>query len=143
MFTLNNLIKTTTKKRKRLGRGEGSGLGKNAGKGHKGQLKRSGPKKITFEGGQKPLARRVPKIAKTRDFEKKATLVFSLSVLDKHFVDGETLDLATFQAKGLAGKHVKQIRIIRSGSLTKSLKVVEDTKVHLTKGVRQIMGISP
>jgi large subunit ribosomal protein L15 len=136
MFTLHNLTKTTTKKRKRLGRGEGSRVGKNCGKGHKGQLKRSGPKKITFEGGQKPLVRRLPKFAQTESFDKLNRPVFSLSILDHFFENGDTLDLATFQAKGLVDKNISQIRIIKSGELTKKLKLSEDEKVYLTKGAK-------
>lgn len=136
MFTLHNLIKTTTKEKKRLGRGEGSGLGKNSGKGHKGQLKRSGAKRMTFEGGQKSLVRRAPKMTKAFDYQKKTTLVFSLSILDKYFEDGDTLDLATFEAKGLVSGNIKQIRVIKSGTTTKKLKIIEDEKVYLTKGVK-------
>jgi len=139
MLTLSNLVKTTTKKRKRLGRGEGSRLGKNAGKGHKGQLKRSGKRRITFEGGQKPLVRRVPKFGKTEKPVRPKTLVFSLSVLDKLFNDGETLDFSTFEAKGIDTKFCKQIRIIKSGNLTKKLKISEDPKVYLTKGVKEVI----
>lgn len=141
MFTLHNLTKTTTKKRKRIGRGEGSGLGKNAGKGHKGQLKRSGPKKITFEGGQRPLVRHLPKFAKVESFDKADIPVYSLTVLDKLFDDGETLDFATFQAKGLADKGTSQIRIIKSGSLNKKLKLSDDEKIYLTKGAKAAINV--
>ena len=139
MFTLNNLSKTTTKKRRRLGRGEGSGVGKNCGKGHKGQLKRSGAKKITFEGGQKSLVRRVPKFPTVTGIKKLSRPVYSLTVLDEFFADGEALTFAAFQEKGLADKKTGQVRVVNSGKLTKKLKIAEDEKVHLTKGAKEVI----
>ncbi len=140
MLTLNNLAKIVTKSKKRVGRGIGSGYGKNAGKGNKGQVKRAGKTRITFEGGQKPLVRRIPKFGKMEKPVGPAIEVFSLTKISKYFADGDTLSFETFVKKGLTHpRYCQQVRIINSGTLNKKLKVTDDPKIYLTKGTREIM----
>jgi large subunit ribosomal protein L15 len=103
------------KGRRRVGRGIGSGLGKTAGRGHKGQKSRAGGyHKVGFEGGQMPLQRRLPK----RGF-KSAQLLYSgevtLADLDK--LEGEEVDLLTLKTAGLVGQRVKTVKVIKSGEL--------------------------
>jgi large subunit ribosomal protein L15 len=105
--------------KRRVGRGIGSGLGKTAGRGHKGQKSRAGGyHKVGFEGGQMPLARRLPK----RGF-KSAQLKFngevSLSDLERLGVD--EVDLVTLKAARLVGQLVKMVKVIKSGELTRKL----------------------
>ncbi|MGB1581282.1 MAG: 50S ribosomal protein L15 [Nevskiales bacterium] len=117
---------------KRVGRGPGSGLGKTAGRGVKGQKSRSGGfTKIGFEGGQMPLQRRLPKIgfnSRTNPFNAEVRLD-SISKLD-----AETIDLAALQAAGLAPKRVHRVKIIATGELSKAVTVAAD--VAVTKGAR-------
>ncbi len=108
------------KNRRRVGRGIGSGLGKTAGRGHKGQKSRAGGfHKVGFEGGQMPLQRRLPK----RGF-KSAQLKFNgevtLSALEK--LGSTEVDLLTLKAAGLVRQLIKHVRVIKSGELT--IKVV-------------------
>ncbi|MCM0608048.1 MAG: 50S ribosomal protein L15 [Ideonella sp. WA131b] len=103
------------KGRRRVGRGIGSGLGKTAGRGHKGQKSRAGGyHKVGFEGGQMPLQRRLPK----RGF-KSAQLLYNgevtLADLDK--LEGEEVDLLTLKTAGLVGQRVKTVKVIKSGEL--------------------------
>ncbi len=107
-------------KPKRLGRGEGSGLGSTAGKGHKGQLARTGGKvRRGFEGGQTPLHRRLPKFGfNNKDFATKY-LVVNLSQLDK--LSGEVTPEILRQKKLVRGQG--PVKILGNGQLKKSLKV--------------------
>jgi large subunit ribosomal protein L15 len=118
---LNNLKPAdgSKKPRRRVGRGIGSGLGKTAGRGHKGQKSRSGGyHKVGFEGGQMPLQRRLPK----RGF-KSASLKFnaevSLADLDK--LGAAEVDLLTLKQAGLVGELAKVVKVIKSGELTKKV----------------------
>jgi large subunit ribosomal protein L15 len=112
----------STKNRKRIGRGTGSGHGKTATKGHKGQKARSGGSiKAGFEGGQMPLQRRLPKRGFT-PLDRIEYAVVNLKQLEV-FETGVTVDAAALVAKGLiknAGQHVK---ILGNGDITKSLTV--------------------
>ncbi len=93
-ISLNSLrpAKGSTHKKKRVGRGPGSGLGKTAGRGEKGQKSRSGySRKVGFEGGQMPLHRRLPKRGFTNIF-KKQWLEVSLGALDRHFTADEEVN---------------------------------------------------
>jgi large subunit ribosomal protein L15 len=118
--------------RHRVGRGVGSGWGKTAGRGHKGQRARSGGyHKVGFEGGQMPLHRRLPKRgfhSLTRDdvAEVRLSELEKLSVAD--------VDLAALQAAGIVSKNVLGAKIILSGKLTKKLNVKGDVKA--SKGAR-------
>ena len=114
-----------TKKRKRVGRGEGSGHGKTAGKGHKGQKARTGGStKLGYEGGQTPLHRRLPKRGFTNKFKKTYDIVNieRLSVFNK----GDVVDAETLTAKGIA-KNIKDgIKILGDGEIKIPLTVKAD-----------------
>ena len=105
----------------RRGRGHGSGNGKTAGKGHKGQLARSGHKKPGFEGGQMPLYRRIPK----RGFLNRNTkdiVAINVSVLER-FEDGATVDVAALVEAGVIKNPKDGVKILGNGELTKKLTV--------------------
>jgi len=108
---------------KRKGRGVGTGNGKTAGRGHKGQWARSGGGvRPGFEGGQMPLARRLPKRGFHNVFAKKYQEV-SLSTLDKMFENGDEVTFETLLAKGVAPKKLDGFRVLGNGSLTKKLTI--------------------
>ncbi len=112
----------STKKRKRIGRGPGSGTGKTAGKGHKGQNARSGGGvKAGFEGGQMPMQRRLPKRGFT-SVNKKVFSLVNLSDLEV-FEAGSVVDLEAMALAGLVKKLNDGIKILGNGELTKSLTV--------------------
>jgi large subunit ribosomal protein L15 len=121
---LNNLRPSigSTKKRKRIGRGTGSGHGKTATKGHKGQKARSGGSiKAGFEGGQMPLQRRLPK----RGFTPLDRIEYSLvniSQLDI-YESGSVIDVIALVSKGLIKSDRFAVKILGNGDITKSLKV--------------------
>jgi large subunit ribosomal protein L15 len=107
------------KARRRVGRGIGSGLGKTAGRGHKGQKSRAGGyHKVGFEGGQMPLQRRLPK----RGF-KSAQLRYNgeVSLADLQALEGEEVDLLTLKTAGLVGQLVKNVKVIKSGELSRKV----------------------
>ena len=104
--------------RKRVGRGIGSGLGKTAGRGHKGSFARSGKGKIKagFEGGQMPMQRRLPKIG-FASLKKKDTAEVLLYQLDK--LDAGTIDFAALRAAKLVPSTAKYAKVVKKGELTK------------------------
>jgi len=104
--------------RKRVGRGIGSGLGKTAGRGHKGSFARSGKGKIKagFEGGQMPMQRRLPKIG-FASLKKKDTAEVLLYQLDK--LDAGTIDFAALRAAKLVPSTAKKAKIVKKGEITK------------------------
>ena len=107
------------KARRRVGRGIGSGLGKTAGRGHKGQKSRAGGfHKVGFEGGQMPLQRRLPK----RGF-KSAQLKFNgeITLADLERLGADEVDMLTLKAAGLVGQIVKHVKVIKSGELTRKV----------------------
>ena len=107
---------------KRIGRGHGSGNGKTAGKGHKGQNARSGGGvRIGFEGGQMPLARRIPKRGFNNIFASKYATV-NVSDLNK-FKDGTEVDTELLIASGLIKKAFDGVKILGNGELTSQLTV--------------------
>ena len=107
---------------KRIGRGHGSGNGKTAGKGHKGQNARSGGGvRIGFEGGQMPLARRIPKRGFNNIFATKYATV-NVSDLNK-FKDGTEVDTELLIASGLIKKAYDGVKILGNGELTSQLTV--------------------
>ncbi|XZG71066.1 50S ribosomal protein L15 [Chitinibacteraceae bacterium HSL-7] len=130
---LNNLTPGQGAKhaKKRVGRGIGSGLGKTAGRGHKGQKSRSGGfHKVGFEGGQMPLYRRLPKrgfksLAQGRNFE------VTLGALNKLPVD--EIDLAVLLQAGLIGQHAWSAKVILSGKLERAVTL---KGVNVTAGAR-------
>ncbi|MDO4966890.1 MAG: 50S ribosomal protein L15 [Lachnospiraceae bacterium] len=105
----------------RRGRGHGSGNGKTAGKGHKGQKARSGAPRIGFEGGQMPLYRRIPK----RGFKNRNTLEIvgiNVSALEK-FEDGATVTIDALKEAGIVRNEKDGVKILGNGELTKKLTV--------------------
>ncbi len=108
---------------KRLGRGDASGKGGSAGKGTKGQMSRKGHKrKQSFEGGQMPLLRRLPK----RGFKNPDRIVYALvnlNVLENNFNAGDVVDVEALHAKKLLGKGESVIKVLANGELTKALTV--------------------
>jgi large subunit ribosomal protein L15 len=111
------------KQRKRVGRGRGSGQGKTAGRGHKGQKSRSGySRRIAFEGGQMPLARRLPKRGFNNARFRTNYCIVNVGQLGV-FDDGENVDLAALRSRGLARKPADGIKILGDGELAKKLTV--------------------
>src|SRR5687767_1376944 len=107
--------------KRRVGRGIGSGLGKTAGRGHKGQKSRAGGyHKVGFEGGQMPLQRRLPK----RGFKSqsaKFNAEVSLAALER--LGAADVDLLTLKQAGLVGEMIKVVKVIKSGELKKAVKL--------------------
>ena len=106
---------------KRKGRGPGSGNGKTAGYGHKGQLARSGHKPAYFEGGQMPLVRRLPKRGFVNPFTKQYAVI-NVSDLDV-FEKGSVVDTDAVIASGLVKKPLSGIKVLGDGELSKPLTV--------------------
>ena len=107
---------------KRIGRGHGSGQGKTAGKGHKGQKARSGGGvRPGFEGGQTALARRIPKRGFNNIFGTEYAIV-NVSDLER-FTDGTVVDTELLKAAGLVKKELDGVKILGNGELTKNLTV--------------------
>jgi large subunit ribosomal protein L15 len=107
--------------RRRVGRGIGSGLGKTAGRGHKGQKSRSGGyHKVGFEGGQMPLQRRLPK----RGF-KSTTLKYNAEVTlgDLQILGVDEVDMLVLKQAGLVGQLAKVVKVIKTGELTKKVSL--------------------
>jgi large subunit ribosomal protein L15 len=116
---------------KRVGRGIGSGHGKTAGRGHKGQKSRSGGfHKVGFEGGQMPLQRRLPKVG-FRSSKSAVTDEIRLAELKR--VAGDVVDLAALRAAGLVGAAVRRVKISATGEIDRALQV---RGVAVTKGAR-------
>jgi large subunit ribosomal protein L15 len=113
------------KKRKRIGRGTGSGHGKTASKGHKGHSSRQGFKQNPlFEGGQMPLARRVPKRGFVNGAFRKDYAIINLEKIEAAFEAGAVIDEATLRARGLVkGRHDDGVKILGEGELTKPLTI--------------------
>ena len=113
----------STQKRKRLGRGPGSGLGKTSGRGHKGRGARSGGNTPPgYEGGQMPLQRRLPKRGFNNPFRLEYAVV-NLGQLEKLFAANDVVDLDTLRAKRLVRRNEKLIKILAKGQLSKALTV--------------------
>ena len=123
---LNNLIKNN-KKKIRVGRGIGSGKGKTSSRGHKGQKSRSGVAIKSFEGGQMPLYRRLPKRG-FKSFNKNSIAILNLSkiqnILDKSANDMKgNFDLKTLKAKKLINKKFLKLKILGSGEIKKNIEI--------------------
>jgi len=107
--------------KRRVGRGIGSGIGKTAGRGHKGQKSRAGGyHKVGFEGGQMPMQRRLPK----RGFKShllKFNAEVTLSALEQ--LGAADVDLVTLKQAGLVGELAKVVKIIKTGDITKAVKL--------------------
>ena len=112
-----------TKEVKRIGRGHGSGHGKTAGKGHKGQWARSGGGvRPGFEGGQTSLARRMPKRGFNNIFATQYAIV-NVADLEAAFNAGDVVDTEALKAKGLVKKTLDGVKVLGNGELTKALTV--------------------
>ena len=125
-ITLHNLHPNagSTKAKKRLGRGRGSGVGKTSGKGVKGQKARPGHHgaRFAFEGGQMPMPRRIPK----RGFKnpnRVEAFPINVALLNTAFDAGATVDLDALRGKGLVPKLVECVKILGEGELTKKLAI--------------------
>jgi large subunit ribosomal protein L15 len=121
MMELNNLKPAAGAKhaKRRVGRGIGSGLGKTAGRGHKGQKSRSGGfHKVGFEGGQMPLYRRLPKrgfVSLTR------RTVGEITLSDLQALESTEVDLVVLKQNGLANEQIKSVKVIKTGELTRAV----------------------
>jgi large subunit ribosomal protein L15 len=118
--------------KRRVGRGIGSGLGKTAGRGHKGQKSRSGGyHKVGFEGGQMPLQRRLPK----RGF-KSTTLQFNAEVTltDLNLLDAIEVDMLTLKQAGLVPHLAKKVKIIKTGEMIRAITL---KGIGATAGAKQ------
>ena len=117
--------------RKRVGRGIGSGLGKTAGRGHKGQKSRSGGfHKVGFEGGQMPLQRRLPKVG----FRSKlARMTGELRLNEIAKVDGDVVDMAALHKADILPHSITRAKVILSGSIERAVTV---RGIRVTKGAR-------
>jgi large subunit ribosomal protein L15 len=135
-LSLNNLrpAKGSTHKKKRLGRGPGTGLGKTAGRGHKGQKSRSGySSKTGFEGGQMPLHRRLPKRGFTNIF-KKQWIEVSLDALDRSFDANTEITPEVMHRRGIIKKAKHDIVVLGNGNVSKALKI---SAHRFTKSARE------
>ncbi len=116
---------------KRVGRGIGSGLGKTAGRGHKGQKSRSGGSvRPGFEGGQMPLQKRLPKFGFT---SRKAQYNAEIRLSELALVTADVIDLAALEAADIIGHKIKVAKVILSGKITKAVTV---KGLKVTKGAR-------
>ena len=130
---LNNLKPAAGAKhaKRRVGRGIGSGLGKTAGRGHKGQKSRSGGyHKVGFEGGQMPMQRRLPKRG-FRSHLLKFNAEITLTALEK--LGAAEVDLLALKQAGLVGELAKVVKVIKSGTLSKAVKL---TGIGATAGAK-------
>jgi len=133
---LNNLRapKGATHKKKRIGRGPGSGTGKTSGRGEKGQKSRSGySAKIGFEGGQMPLHRRLPKRGFTNIF-KKEWIEVSLSALERSFGANEEVTPELLHERGLIKKAKRDVVVLGTGEISKALRI---SAHRFTKSARE------
>ena len=112
----------STKESKRIGRGHGSGNGKTAGKGHKGQKARAGRgMRAGFEGGQMPLQRRIPKRGFNNIFAEE-TVAINVAALNK-FEDGAVVDAVALMEKGIINNADVAVKVLGNGTVTKNLTV--------------------
>jgi len=121
----------SNKNRRRVGRGIGSGLGKTAGRGHKGQKSRSGGfHKVGFEGGQMPLQRRLPKrgfVSRSRDD------IAEVRLSDLERMQGDKIDLVSLKAAGVVAPRALGAKVILSGKLTRKVTLLG---IPATKGAK-------
>ncbi len=119
------------KSRKRVGRGIGSGFGKTAGRGHKGQASRAGGfHKVGFEGGQMPLQRRLPK----RGFASLTSRYNSeIRLYQIQIMSADVIDLATLKSEGVVGHMIRKVKIINTGTLERAVTV---KGIGVTKGAQ-------
>ena len=125
---LHDLESSKNKRRKRVGRGPGSGSGKNCGRGQNGAKSRSGYKrKRGFEGGQNPISRRLPKFGFTSPNKEFFQLINIQNLEDTSTVEtGSSLDKTKLKALGLIKKEDKAVKLLGKGKLSKKLKIEVD-----------------
>lgn len=117
----------STKARKRVGRGPASGTGKTAGRGLNGQKSRSGGGKgAGFEGGQTPLARRLPKLPGFRNINRVEYLPVNVSRIEKYYEAGEVVDGVSLAAKGIIKNPNSLVKVLGDGEITKAVTVKVD-----------------
>jgi len=136
MIKLNTIAPApgSTKDAKRVGRGIGSGLGKTAGRGHKGQKSRSGGfTKRGFEGGQMPLQRRLPKVGFSSRKGASSTEV-RLDVLAS--IDADVIDLLTLKTAGVVSDNILKVKVINSGELTSAITI---KGLSVTGGAKKVI----
>ncbi len=115
------------RRRKRLGRGESSGTGKTAGRGHKGQKSRSGGGvRIGFEGGQMPIYRRLPKRGFNNAQFKTVYAVVNVGLLEERFEAGATIDEAALREAGIVKGRYDGLKVLGDGEISKALTVNAD-----------------
>ncbi|MBD5546757.1 MAG: 50S ribosomal protein L15 [Lachnospiraceae bacterium] len=129
----------------RRGRGHGSGNGKTAGKGHKGQKARSGAPRPGFEGGQMPLYRRIPKRGFTCPSSKEIVGI-NLAVLNDRFEDGAVVDVQALMESGIVKNPKDGVKILGNGEITKKLTVKANAfsasakeKIEAVGGTAEVM----
>ncbi|MEJ2360756.1 MAG: 50S ribosomal protein L15 [Gammaproteobacteria bacterium] len=116
---------------KRVGRGIGSGLGKTAGRGHKGQKSRAGGfHKVGFEGGQMPMQRRLPKVG-FRSRMGKTTAEVRLHELNK--LEADVVDVKALQAANIISRNIKRVKVMAAGKITKAVTL---KGIKVTQGAR-------
>ena len=120
------------KNRRRVGRGIGSGLGKTAGRGHKGQKSRAGGyHKVGFEGGQMPMQRRLPK----RGFKsRQVKFTADITLADLNALQVAEVDLVLLKQAGLVGELVRKVKVVKTGELTRAVAL---KNIGATAGARQ------
>ena len=125
-MNLSNLTNTpgARQRRKRVGRGCGSGMGKTSTRGHKGQAARKGHKqKLGFEGGQMPLVRRLPKRGFNNASFNDGTLAVNVSDLERKFEAGAEITVETLKQAGFSDNKQPKVKVLGTGTLTKKLTV--------------------
>ena len=114
-------------RKKRVGRGPGSGKGKTAGRGENGQLSRSGGgKRAGFEGGQTPLARRLPKLPGFTNINRVEYVPVNVKLLEERFEAGDVVDRDSLIEKGIIKNYEDLVKVLGDGDLTKALTVKVD-----------------
>ena len=122
----------STKSKKRVGRGQGSGYGGTSTRGHKGAKSRSGYKtKIGFEGGQMPIQRRLPKFGFT---SRKSFVTDQVTLAEIAKVDGDTASLETLKAAGIVKKEIQFVKVVKSGEVSRAVTV---SGLKVTKGAKE------
>ncbi|CAD83725.1 50S ribosomal subunit protein L15 [Candidatus Blochmanniella floridana] len=136
MFSLNTIAPALGAKRvgKRVARGIGSGFGKTAGRGHKGQKSRSGCKiKVSFEGGQTPLHRRLPKFGfKSR----KSIVTQEITLFDLSRIPENVIDLNVLKKYDIVSRKIRFVKIIMSGTFDKPVII---RNLRISKGARDLI----
>ena len=145
---IDNLVLNPKSKRKafRKGRGHGSGNGKTAGRGHKGQNARSGGGvRLGFEGGQMPQFRRVPKRG-FKNRNKKLILIINLGLINKLFDDGANINFEILKAKGIFSKEYDGFKVLANGDLDKKFFIKANAfsksakeKIEATGGTAEVV----